>query len=234
MSHSNKIIMLGATGAVGNHTALALSHMPSVEQLTLLGRRPAENIVGASIVQHEIDIFSTNSYEPFLNGHDTAICTLGVGQPSKMSKEEFIKIDKNAVLDFASACKKAGVTHFELLSSVAVSSTSSSFYLRTKGELEDGLRELEFEQLSLFHPSMIITPTNRYGLSQAITFSVMPLLDPLLLGYLNKFRSISAEKLGTAIAMNLFKNNLTTGEEILHWSDFIALSIKSVLKLNKE
>lgn len=94
MPHSNKIIMLGATGAVGNHAALTLSKMPSVQQLSLLGRRPAENVVDESILQHEIDIFSAKSYEPFLNGHGTAICTLGVGQPSKMSKEEFIKIDK--------------------------------------------------------------------------------------------------------------------------------------------
>jgi len=69
--------------------------MPSIKQLTLLGRRPAENIVGESVSQHKIDIFSPQSYEPFLAGHDTAICTLGVGQPSKMSKEEFVKIDKD-------------------------------------------------------------------------------------------------------------------------------------------
>lgn len=87
--------------------------MPSVKQLTLLGRRSAENVVGKSIFQHEIDIFSVKSYESFLSGHGTAICTMGVGQPSKMSQEEFIKIDKKAVLDFASACEKAGVTHFE-------------------------------------------------------------------------------------------------------------------------
>ncbi|WP_340678170.1 NAD(P)H-binding protein [Paraglaciecola sp.] len=224
MSHSNKIIMLGATGAVGNNVALTLSKMQSVQQLTLLGRRPAENVAGQSIFQHEIDIFSPKSYEHFLKGHDCAICALGVGQPSKMSKEEFIKIDKNAVLDFATACKKAGVTHFELLSSVGVSSTSSSFYLRTKGELEEGLKALGFERLSLFHPSMIMTPTNRYGLSQAITLAVMPFLDPLFIGSFNKLRSISAARLGAAMAMNLFKNNSTNRVDILNWRDFIELS----------
>ncbi|MBB1438554.1 NAD(P)H-binding protein [Shewanella sp. SG41-4] len=216
--------MLGATGAVGNNAALTLAKMPSVKQLTLLGRRPVENIVGESIIQHQIDIFSPTSYASFIAGHDTAICALGVGQPSKMTKQEFIKIDKDAVLDFALACKKAGVSHFQLLSSVGVSPTSSSFYLRTKGELEQGLKELGFERLSLFHPSMIMTPTNRYGLSQALTLAVMPLLDPLLMGSFNKFRSISAEKLGNSMAMNLLKNSRSTRVEDLYWSDFIALS----------
>jgi hypothetical protein len=86
--------------------------MSSVKQLTLLGRRPAENVVAKSIFQHEIDIFSPKLYKPFLNGHGTAIFTLGVGQPQKISKEEFVKIDRNAVLDCAYACKKADITHF--------------------------------------------------------------------------------------------------------------------------
>lgn len=218
--------MLGATGAVGNHVALTLSELSSMNQLTLLGRRPAENIVGQSILQHEIDIFSPKSYEPFLKGHNIAICTLGVGQPSKMSKEEFVKIDKDAVLDFASACKKAGVSHFELLSSVSANSSSVSFYLRTKGQLEDGLIELGFERLSLFHPSMIITPKNRFGLSQALTLAIMPLLDPLLIGFLKKYRSILVEKLGRAIAMNVFESIDNSDTEVLHWNDFIELSEK--------
>ncbi len=216
--------MFGATGAVGNHAALTLSKIPSVQQLTLLGRRQAENVAGQSVVQHVIDIFSAKSYACFLKGHDSAICALGVGQPSKMCKEDFIKIDKNAVLDFATACKKAGVTHFQLLSSVGVSASSSSFYLRTKGELEEGLKALGFERLSLFHPSMIMTPTNRYGFSQAVTLAVMPVLDPLFVGSFNKFRSITATQLGKAMAANLFKNSACDGVEILHWRDFIALS----------
>ncbi len=224
MSQSNKVIMLGATGAVGNNTALTLSKMPTVKQLTLLGRSAATNLVGESIVQHKVDIFSPKSYAPFLEGHDTAICTLGVGQPSKMSQEEFIKIDKNAVLDFAVACKSAGIKHFELLSSVGVSSTSSSFYLRTKGELEDALQELGFEKLSLFHPSMIMTPTNRYGVSQGIALAIMPFIDPLLIGSLKKFRSISALKLGSAIALNLLPNDDSQDAEVLYWSDFLELS----------
>ena len=52
-----------------------------------------------------INIFSPSSYMKYLPGHTTAICTLGVGQPSKISKEDFIKIDKKAVIDFAKAVR---------------------------------------------------------------------------------------------------------------------------------
>jgi len=219
--------MLGATGAVGNHAAQMLSKLPTIEQLTLLGRRPSTNIAGNNVSQHKVDVFSTESYKTLLQNHTTAICTLGVGQPSKMSKEEFVKIDKDVVVDFAIECKKAGIRHFQLLSSVGVSPSSSSFFLRTKGELEERLKALNFEQLSLFHPSMIITPTNRYGLSQAITLAVMPYIDPLLIGSMSKFRSIPVKTLGVAIALNSVSAHHSNPIEIFTWKEIVALSAQA-------
>ena len=98
-----------------------------------------------------ITVSDPSTYQSYLQGHTTAICTLGVGEPSKMSKEEFVKIDKLAVLDFARECKKAGVKHFELLASVDINSKSMSFYLRTKGELVEELKALHFERLSSYN-----------------------------------------------------------------------------------
>ncbi len=221
MSHSNSVVMLGATGEVGNHVARTLAAFPEVTQLTLLGRRRAENVVGASVSQHAIDIFAPASYEQFLAGHQVAVCALGVGQPSKMGKEEFVRIDRDAVLAFGTSCKRAGIRHFQLLSSVGASATSRSFYLRTKGELEEGLKALGFERLSLFEPSMILTPRNRYGVSQAIALALTPVISPLLPGPLRKYRGIRSEVLGQAIA----RNTRTTGRgvEVLHWDEFNAL-----------
>ena len=223
--HLKKVIMLGATGAVGNQAALQLSKIPQLGQLTLLGRNQANNIVGEVIQQHQVDVCKPDSYCSLLQGHEIAICTLGVGQPSKVSKQAFVEIDKIAVLDFAIACKAAGITHFQLLSSVGASAASRSFYLRSKGELEDALKALNFERLSLFQPSMIITPKNRYGLSQALFLKFMPLLDPLLIGSINKFRSIAVDRLGKAIAFNVYTEYADINKiETLHWADFITLS----------
>lgn len=222
MSISTSVVILGATGAVGNHVAQALSTRQEIVRLSLLGRRKATNIVGDSVSQDAVDILDPSSFDGLLEGHSAAICTLGVGQPSKMSKEDFLRIDRDAVVSFARLCKKSGVRHFELLSSVGVNPDSRSFYLRSKGELETALKSLSFERLSLFHPSMILTPSNRYGVSQAIALAVTPIVSPLLMGGLQRFRGIPAHTLGRAIAMNI----LTEGQgiEILEWSDFIALS----------
>jgi hypothetical protein len=48
------------------------------------------------VQQHEINIFD-QPYDALVKNASVGICTLGVGEPSKMSKEEFLKIDKQAV-----------------------------------------------------------------------------------------------------------------------------------------
>ncbi|MFT5170393.1 MAG: hypothetical protein ACI9BD_000160 [Candidatus Marinamargulisbacteria bacterium] len=218
MKPNYSVVMLGATGAVGGHAENTLSKLPDMKKLTLLGRRKVDTLSGSAITQNIIDISEPTSYQDLLKGHQTAICALGIGQPSKFTKAEFIKIDKDAVLDFAKACKAAGIQHFELLSAIGATSKSASFYLRIKGELEDGLKALNFNRLSLFHPSMILTPTNRYGLSQQIVLKTWPILTPFFMGPLRKIRGIKVDILGAAIAKNITTDR--QGVETLYWDEF--------------
>jgi uncharacterized protein YbjT (DUF2867 family) len=221
MTTNLSIVMLGASGAVGGITAQALSQMPELKQLTLLNRRDIPVLALPRVVQLVRDVTDAGDYAQFLSGHQVAICCLGVGQPSKVSKEEFVKIDKTAALDFATACKQAGVRHFQLLSSVRADAKSNSLYLRIKGELQDAIVALGFERVSFFQPSMILTPTNRYGFLQGLMLAVWPAISVVLQGGLRKYRGVKVETLGSAIA----KNAITTaqGIENLLWDQIIKL-----------
>lgn len=220
-SNQLSIVMLGASGAVGTQALKALLQFKNIKQLTLLGRNPIPNLNVDFVKQHIISISEASSYHDYLHGHTAAICTLGVGEPSKLSKEDFIKIDKDAVFDFAKECKEAGIKHFELLASVDINPKSNSFYLRTKGELVQELKVLNFERLSIFQPSMILTPTNRYGIAQAITLKVWPLLNPLFSGRLRKYRGILVRVLGQAMAKNIFRES--DAYETLQWDEFYSI-----------
>jgi uncharacterized protein YbjT (DUF2867 family) len=216
------VVMLGATGAVGSRAVAALQALPQLQHLTLLNRRVVSALAGPHTRQHVVDVFASASYSPLLPGHQAAICTFGVGEPSKVPRGELMRVDMDAAIAFATACRTAGVRHFELLSAVAAHPKSRNFYLRTKGELREALAALGFERLSIFQPSMILTPTNRYGLSQALTLAVWPKLHPLLQGRASKYRGIRIETLGTAMANNLLTSG--RGAEILHWQDFTGLA----------
>lgn len=215
------ILMIGATGAVGSHTLAQLVQIPEITRITLLVRRKAD-ILSDKVTQHIVDLLDPSTYQEFVSGHYIAISTFGVGEPTKISKEEFIKIDKDAVLSFAKLCKNNGIRHFQSLGSIGVSSKSSQYYLKTKGELEDALEALAFDRLSLFHPSMILTPTNRYGFSQALTLAIWPILTPVLLGPLRKMRGVKVDCLGKAIANNV--NTVKNGVETIEWDGFQALA----------
>ena len=93
-SNQISIVMLGASGAVGTEALQALLKTNNTQKLTLLGRNLISNINAKFAEQQTISIMDTSSYRNYLPGHTAAICTLGIGEPSKVSKEEFIKIDK--------------------------------------------------------------------------------------------------------------------------------------------
>ena len=222
-----RVLLFGATGAVGGETLKTLLAMPEVDGITVLGRRKVEALTDlvppSKLVQEVVDLWNPAGFLGFLKNQSHAICTLGVGQPSKMSREEFVRTDRDLVLSLARVCREAGVGSFSLLSALGANAHSSVFYPKAKGQLEDGLRELKFERLRLFRPSMILTPTNRYDWTQGVLLRIWPLLNPFLLGPLAKARGIHVEELGKAIALDAVTDD-EPGEKILYWADFKALS----------
>ena len=217
-----KVIVLGSTGAVGTQLTLELIRQQRVTAITLLVRRPHPDSAIASspkVTTAQVDVFDRNIYRKYITDHEVAFSTLGVGSPSGMSKEDFVKIDLDCVRAFGSECKAAGVRHFSSLGSVGANKKSKIFYLRIKGQLEQSLIDLQFGRTSLFRPSMILTPTNRYGIAQALTLKFYPWLSPLLVGSTKQYRGIKVEDLGKAMARNALKAP-SSPVETLTWPDF--------------
>ncbi|WP_281615332.1 NAD(P)H-binding protein [Flammeovirga sp. SubArs3] len=222
MENNNNIVFIGATGAVGGHALTRLLEVDHKGNILTLGRRNVEmKATPTFLEQKTIDIHDPTSYSEYIHGQKIAICTLGVGEPTKMSKADFIAIDKTAVLNFAKECKKNGVKHFHILSSIGVDSKSMNYYMRTKGELNEELIKLGFDRLCIYQPSMIMTPTNRYGFTQAVALAVWPKLDFILQNKARKYRGIKVDMLGKAIANNALLDK--QGVEYLQYDDFLKL-----------
>ena len=223
-----RLVLLGATGAVGSNVLAEALRSPAFEIVTTLGRRPADVASGGSpagkLTQHVVNLAEPGSYRALIAGHTAAICTLGVGQPTKSTREDVWKVEIDYVLGFAEACRDAGVRHFSLMTSVGSDARSRSFYLRLKGTQEDRVAALGFDRTSLFRPSMLITPQNRYGAVQAVFLAVWPKIDWLFGGPLRRFRGIRVEDLGRAIAMNA-AGDAPHGVEILEWD-----AVKRILR----
>ena len=215
-------VLLGATGAVGGQVLRALLASPAFERVITLGRRAVSADPAGKLEQHIVDPGNPMTYDTFLPANAAAICTLGVGEASKVSKKEFRRVDFDYVLDFARTCRRQGISHFTLLGAVGANSKSSLFYLRCKGELEEAIMTLGFDRVSFFRPSMILTPSNRYGIVQALVLKVWPIADKLFPGPLRKYRGITIADLGRAMARNTERPG--TGVEVFMWPDFKRLA----------
>src|SRR5262245_58200039 len=201
-----RLVLLGATGAVGRNVLAEALRSPAFSTVTTLGRRQADvtesEAPPGKLEQHVVDLEAPASYRALVGGHTAAVCTLGVGQPSASTREEGWQVEIDYVAAFAAACKDAGVRHFSLMTSVGSDARSMSYYLRLKGTQEERVKALGFERTSLFRPSLLITPQNRYGAQQAVFLAVWPRLHWMLAGPLRRFRGVRVEDLGRAMAMD--------------------------------
>lgn len=71
------------------------------------------------------------------------------------SKEAQRKVDYDYQYNFAKVAKENNVEDFILVSSYGASPKSKIFYSRMKGELEESIKALHFNKLTIFQPGML-------------------------------------------------------------------------------
>jgi uncharacterized protein YbjT (DUF2867 family) len=221
-----RAVILGASGAVGGHALANLLRSPVFVGVTSLGRRKVEVApdLAARLTQHIVDPEDPGSYRRLLAGHTAAICTLGVGEPSKVSREALWRVDVDYAVGFATACREQGVQRFSLLTAVGARTGARMDYLKMKGTLEDRVVALGFRRTSLFQPSMLLTPSNRYGTMQALLLAVWPRIDWMFVGtVLKKYRGIGVDELGLAMARDAERDE-PVGVARYTWVDFKRLA----------
>jgi uncharacterized protein YbjT (DUF2867 family) len=137
----------------------------------------------------------------------TLIVTLGTTIRQAGSQAAFRAVDHDLVLDVAAAARLAGAVHCIAVSAVGASPRSRNFYLRTKGEVEQGLRRLDFARLDLLRPGLLRGkrggPVRR---GERIAIAAAPLTDALLRGRLDRYRSVAAADVAAAIAALAARN----------------------------
>lgn len=216
-------MVIGATGAVGSALVRELLASPRCAGVTIVTRRAAgmfANAPGAAkLTQRLMDMDRLElSARESAAGCEVAFCTMGIGQPRKVSREEFWKVDVEYAGAFARACKAAGVRHMSLLTSVGANPTSRAYYLRAKGSVEAAYRGLGFERLSCFRPCLLVTRETRYGLQDRLTQLLFPRVSRFLP---SRFHEIRVEDLGRAMRLNAERDG--SGVEVLHYAECLAL-----------
>ncbi len=209
---------------MGSALTRELLASPGCSAVTILTRRAVETFAGVAgagkLTQRVVDLdrLEVEAWEP-AGGCEAAFCTMGVGQPKKVSREEFWRVDVEYAGAFARGCKAAGVRHMSLLTSVGANYRSRVYYLRVKGTVETAYQALGFQRLSLFRPSLLATSQVRYGYSDWLLQRVVPRVSWM---FPSRYREIRVEDLGRAMRLNA-EGEARGPVEILHYEEMRAL-----------
>lgn len=173
-----RILLAGATGLIGS-TALEFALRDArFESVIALARKPlAAKPKLEQWVATDGDLLSAFRDEPV----EAVICCLGTTMRNVGGdKARFIHVDKDLVLGLGRWAKSQGVPVFCVVSAVGADASSSIFYNRVKGEMEEGLKALDFLALHIFQPSILTGPRIERRMGERIGIAVMSLFAPLL------------------------------------------------------
>lgn len=219
-----RAVIAGATGAVGSALARDLLRSQRCTAVLVLARRPVtlfDDEPGKGKLR--VDVIDYADLETqtarLATGCEVAFCTVGIGQPRKVSREEFWRVDVEYAGAFARGVRRAGAHHISLLSAVGANAASVNRYVMVKGKAEQAVIDAGLPRTSIFRPSVLATDGIRYGLQDRLTQSLFPLVAPLLP---RRFHHIHVNDLGRAMRINA-ETPAPDGVEFLYYPRYAEL-----------
>ena len=191
---TRKALIVGVTGLIGGFCLQALLDAPEYSEVTALVRRP----ILKTHRKLKIVITQFDKLEQVVsNIHvDDIYCCLGTTIKKAGSQKAFKKVDHILVVTVAELMKKQGAEQFLVISALGANKDSKVFYNRVKGEMEAALQKLGYPCLRIIRPSLLLGPREEFRLGEKVAVMLTPLLKPILLGPLKKYRPVEAEKVG--------------------------------------
>ena len=207
-------LIAGSTGYLGSKI---LSYLSTEDEKIYCLSRKKNMMNNINLEELIIDFESLEKFE--LPEIDHVYLCLGyelrawelIVMPDKL-KRPFYRVDYEYTFNIAKKSLNAGAKSISIVSAVGANTDSTSFYLKTKGELEEEIKKLPFETINIFQPGHLAGRINWQREKNdpridVFAFELASLfLDPLMIGDLKKYRSINANKLAKFIIKQSKKN----------------------------
>ncbi len=215
------VSIFGASGLVGNHLLLACIESNSVSSIHVFVRKPL-------LIKHPkvstiiCDFASLDTNKDKIQG-DVVFNCLGTTAKVAGSKEKQYEIDCLYPIKIAKLAAANGVKCMVNVSSAGASDTAN-FYLKTKSDMEIGVRESIGQYSYNMRPSFLVGDRTELRIGEKIGIGVFKIVDLILLGSLRKYRSISAQKV--ALAMLQVAIEKPNDKHIFHYDEIMAFAVE--------
>jgi uncharacterized protein YbjT (DUF2867 family) len=192
-----KALIIGATGATGKDLVAVLLEDPDYTEVVAFVRRPS-GLVHPKYFEVITDFGKLEDVSDAIKA-DVWFSCLGTTLKAAGTKEKQWQIDYDIPAKFAEIAMRNGVPRAVVVSAYGASTTSKVFYSKMKGELDEHIANLGFDQCIILRPGFLLRKnTDRLG--ERITAGALKFLNGL--GLFSRFRpmptSILAEKLAKA------------------------------------
>ncbi|WP_426065320.1 NAD(P)H-binding protein [Flavobacterium sp. DSP2-3-1] len=199
-------LIIGSTGLIGSELLnLLLDSNDYLKVITFVKRDTG--IKHPKLTQHIIDFDKPETYKELVVGDDF-FCTIGTTIKKAGSKEAFRKVDFEYPKQFAAFALQNKVKNYFIISSLGANAKSGNFYLKTKGEIQDFLKDCDFESVAVFQPSLLLGNRTEFRLGEKVGAFFMKTLSFLFVGNLKKYKPIESETVAKALLKIAQTNNI--------------------------
>ena len=172
-------IIIGSTGLTGSFLVRKLLADSAITTVISVSRRPL-TISNAKLTEVLIsDLAELSAIESKL-GSELYFCCLGTTIKMAGSKENFEKVDHDAIVAFAQVAKAHDAKSFMLISAMGANRSSMFFYNRVKGRTENDVKALGLRSLIIFRPALLVGPRQGFRLSESILTKTLVPISRLL------------------------------------------------------
>lgn len=186
--------VIGATGLVGKELVKLLLENKNFEKVRIFVRHDS-GFFHPKLEQLIVDFADEKTWVDKLTG-DVLFSALGTTLKQAGSKEKQYEVDFTYNLNFARKAKENGIENYVLVSSVGANSTSSIFYTRIKGELDDTVAKIGFKNLVILRPASLAGKRSEKRWMEELSLPVVRFITQFIL---KKYRPIEGKIVAQAM-----------------------------------
>jgi|TARA_X000000950_G_scaffold179657_1_gene217921 uncharacterized protein YbjT (DUF2867 family) len=189
-----KYLVAGSTGLIGKNLINILSKDSPVTALTRRNFNFPDNVT-EKIVDFDNEYDLPKAEHLFIClGFPVELLDLVIMR--KSVKKLFYKVDYEYVCNLAEKAKSSGIENLSVVSAVGASKNSFNYYLKTKGLMEEQLKDLNFHTLNIFQPSHLLGKREKpIGHDVKLFEDITNATGNLLFGPFAKFKNVQANEI---------------------------------------
>jgi hypothetical protein len=199
-----KVTIAGASGLIGNHLTQILLKNTAITEVVALVRRQL-NFAHPKLRQIVVSFDEVDLVNDSIKDSLALYCCLGTTKRKSPNTVEYRKIEHDYPVLLAKIASDIDIEQFHLVSALGANEKSKIFYNKVKGETEKDVKGFSFRSIHIYQPSLL-TGRQENRPYEKLVIQIMKFINPLLIGNLRKYQSISAQTVAKTMANQTFKN----------------------------